>query len=163
MAATGTRIAGLIQQRRCGALIQLSFSVCFEELLGLKLRQAEAGKAVRRALAGLNSEWVDDPPAVHFKVLPEVEVSDRHRVIVIALANIACRPFTPRLVRQALNISNVERIRWTKDGRLSQSGATYIRRGQIVAVRTYRVEDIEPLAERPERIEAWRSRDRDGS
>src|SRR5580700_6776554 len=54
-----------------------------------------------------------------------------------ALARIAWRPLTPRLVAAALGISGQERARWTKDGRLPQSGQVLVRRGPLLSVPTY--------------------------
>jgi len=76
-----------------------------------------------------------------------------------ALAEIAWRPLTPRLVGAVLGISCQERARWTKDGRLPHSGHVVDRRGNPVSIPTYSVEVIEKLAGHPEIVTAWGEQD----
>jgi hypothetical protein len=76
-----------------------------------------------------------------------------------ALARIAWRPLTPRLVAAALGISGQERSRWTKDGRLPHSGQVVARRGSLLSIPTYSVEAVENLVAHPEILTAWREHD----
>jgi len=76
-----------------------------------------------------------------------------------ALARVAWRPLTPRLVAEALGISGQERARWTKDGRLRHSGQAAVRRGNSPSTPTYSVGVIQNLVVYPEIVTAWREQD----
>ena len=78
------------------------------------------------------------------------------------LEDIAQRPYTAGEVRERLGITNQERLRWTKEGRLRRGGNEIIDRGQKIAVTTYEVASIDALALAPETIELWRLDDGTG-
>jgi hypothetical protein len=59
----------------------------------------------------------------------------------------------------ALNISAMERQRWTKDARLQLAGAVRVRQGQVLSIPTYSVEFIHELASHPDVIARWRQQD----
>jgi hypothetical protein len=67
----------------------------------------------------------------------------------------------PRVVEEILGITANERRRWTKDGRLPQSGSGSFRRGkQSIYFAFHPAAKIEALAREPEKIESWRNEDR---
>lgn len=124
----------------------------FEEHLGLRLRRSEVDRWIARRLP--TAQWAD---------ADRLETS-RHdaairRKLAAFLTRVAGRPLTGRLVVEALAITNQERIRWTKDGRLPTSGTARIRRGQVISIPTYEVAEIAGLAADPRRIEEWRAAD----
>lgn len=75
------------------------------------------------------------------------------------LCAIADRPLTPRELLAALPITNKERVRWTKDGRLPRSGSVTIRRGHLISVPTYSVSNVERIKSDPGILDAWRDLD----
>lgn len=70
---------------------------------------------------------------------------------------------TAKRVETILDMTAVERQRWTKDGRLQSFGAEYFNngRGQI-RVFTYSLEAIAAVVAKPELISTWREIDREG-
>ncbi len=66
----------------------------------------------------------------------------------------------PRIVEEILGITASERRRWTKDGRLPQSGSGSFRRGhQSIYFPLHPPAKIAALAQKPEVIAAWRAED----
>jgi hypothetical protein len=104
---------------------------------------------------------VGDPKLLELTCVPEASdlIERKLGALADALARIAWRPLTPRLVGAALGISGQERLRWTKDGRLPRSGQVAARRGNPLSVPTYSVEAIEKLARHPGIVTAWREQD----
>lgn len=81
-----------------------------------------------------------------------------------ALAAFQRERLHPRVVEEILHITAQERLRWTKRGRLRQSGSGYFRNGRkLVHFALYGVEQIEKLSKSPETITAWRAEDAAGS
>lgn len=129
------------------------------KFIGIRLRRKEARRAVNAALAELGPRaWSAQCFAVRCKVMPD-DIESVLMVLARALAIPASRPITPRLVCKALGITNRERLRWTKDRRLPQSGSVSIRRAQIISVPTYSVRRIQALADDASVIAAWRDAD----
>ena len=132
-----------------------SFDARIQETLlshiGLQVRRGEAQRRVRSCLRRKNpgnaSNWS-----------PHCVVDE----VAIELAKLAVKPMTPRQLLRALPISNRERVRWTKDGRLPTSGRVYIRRGQLISVVTYAPAVVEFLTASPEYLSEWRSHDKNG-
>ncbi len=156
------RMASALRVRdRSGSTALLDFQQVHDEHLGLSLRWPEASRRVLTFLRGhATRKWIADT------LLLEVEAPDgdlRLEDVIerssLALVLPASRPLTPRLVLGALPISAQERLRWTKDGRLPQSGAVMMRRAHPISVATYAVETISELVENPSIIALWREQD----
>lgn len=75
------------------------------------------------------------------------------------LREIARRPMTPRELLAVLPITNRERVRWTKDGRLPPSGSVAIKRGQLISIPTYAVALIDRILASPDMVAKWRAYD----
>jgi hypothetical protein len=115
---------------------------------------------MRRVFAGFSCNWSSEAQELQFPTgVSRGAIEGKLNELAEALARIAWRPLTPRLVAEALNISGQERVRWTKDGRLPQSGQMLVRGKQLLAVPPYSVMLIEQLAARPEVLTAWREHD----
>jgi hypothetical protein len=98
---------------------------CFDTHLGLQLQADETQRCIRRIFAGCSCGWC--PGLLELKCGCEAsdQIEGKIGEVVEALARVAWRPVTPRLVAEALGISGQERARWSKDGRLP-----HVRRGQ---------------------------------
>jgi len=144
--------------REDGVSLRVSLGACFEMHLGLRLRADEAKRCMHRVF-GRGSRW--DPQLRELRFVPGAfpETDGKLDNLAEALARIAWRPLTPRLVAAALGISGQERVRWTKDGRLPQSGQALARRSALLPVPTYAVTLIEELAAHPETVAVWREQD----
>ena len=106
---------------------------------------------MRRVLAGCSCSWSRETLELRFTPGASSDlIESKLGSPAEALARIAWRPLTPRLVATALAISGQERVRWTKDGRLPHSGQAVARRGSLLSIPTYSVEAIENLAAHPE-------------
>lgn len=140
----------------------LSLERALEQHLGLRLRPAEVRHCMESALT--QSEVMGRFDDAGECVLPSSETGTALarliRNIDTALSITASRPFTPRLVQNALGITGQERLRWTKHGRLRTCGFESFRRGHHISVPTYAVEHIEQLLADPRIIAGWREEDR---
>jgi hypothetical protein len=66
----------------------------------------------------------------------------------------------PSMVEELLGISGIERLRWTKDGRLKTSGSGSFTNGpQVIHFPLYHPDMIVELAKNPAEIASWRERD----
>jgi hypothetical protein len=143
-----------------GDHLRISFARCFDTHLGLRLRAEEAHRCIRRVCAAGFCSWSSQ--LLELRCVPEAAadvIEGNLDDLAKALARIAWRPLTPRLVVMALGISGRERARWTKDGRLPPSGQVFAHRGHLLSVPTYSVRLVEDLAARPEISTAWREQD----
>jgi hypothetical protein len=127
--------------------------------LGFRIRREEVGHFLNQAFANCAPGWDEAGSTL---TIPTAQAAAARLVllrVVAALAEIASRPLTPRLLAAALSITTKERLRWTKDGRLPRSGAVLVKRAHVVAVPTYSVSLAEELIARPDILAAWRDRD----
>lgn len=76
------------------------------------------------------------------------------------LTHLAREKLTAKAVEEVLQVTAIERQRWTKDGRLPSAGDAFIQRGQKVRLLTYAPELIAQLVTKPPTIETWRMSDR---
>jgi hypothetical protein len=141
--------------------VAISFAGCIEYNLGLNLRKRQ----VRRSVASITREsadffWESD-------TLIGVALSIGHPAMTSLLdrlterlSAIAERPLTPRELLAALPITNRERLRWTKDHRLTRSGGVQIKQGQIVTIPTYSVSAVESILVDRAILDRWREADR---
>jgi len=145
-----------------GEALTFSFERSFEQCLGLRLRWREAYRATKSALKSVGSVTrfaaslvviLEDRDTTIDDVLTMVSNIDQR------LERIAARPLSARMVERALGITARERSRWTKDGRLVRTGSSLIRRGQLIALSTYAVDQIARLMNDPNTIQAWREAD----
>jgi len=126
----------------------------FAAHLGLRLRWSE----VRRGTLKLGARA---PDVQCFDDL--VMLLDRRpgsatpMTLASMMTRIAARPLPGRVVIQVLGISNRERIRWTKDGRLPAGGFANIRRGHLMSIPTYDPDRIQALTQAV--IQSWREAD----
>lgn len=142
-----------------GGELCLDFREVFQQQLGLSLRAGGSKRRVYASLKGLaDREWVDDGLVL---AVSNMTCSEHWAVEVCANALVlpATRPLTPRQVLQVLPINPQERLRWTKDGRMPQSGTVKMRRAHIISVPTYAVETIAALAADPTILHKWRVSD----
>jgi hypothetical protein len=149
--------------RTSGANVyELCFRDAIDRHIGLKFRSAEVERRIRaRTRAIGRHQWNDATHRLSLEVEPDSQHFDKYCNTVSAeLAAIAFRPFTPRLLVSALAITNRERLRWTKDGRLRTSGSVTIRCSQLINVPTYEVRLVEELIANPSIINGWRNDDR---
>ncbi len=146
-----------------GNVIVFSFRRCFEEQLGLRLRQRES---LRRARSRLKHIGVvqrlspDGDLALPQNAISTADLEGTLDDLDDLLAGIAERPLTAHQVEQALAITAQERSRWTKDKRLPSAGTDLIRRGQVIGLSTYPVDAIAQLIGRPQTIQIWREADK---
>ncbi len=148
---------------REGDQIVFSLKRCFAEHFGLGLRRAETLRCVKKCLHQLG-------PFTRSESGSELSVPyDATRIGALAealeqverdLKIIAERPLTSRLVQEALGITGRERMRWTKDGRLSSSGTYTILRQQVITLSAYSVDYIRDLAAQPSLVDEWRAADK---
>lgn len=144
-----------------GTGVLFDLTLCFERSACLSARRNQALRCVRTHLRRMGS-------ANHRGQREEILFTGQIGACVLErlvetlaelLANVAYRPLTPRELLQLLPISKAERVRWTKDGRLPQSGSVWMRKADLIAVPTYSSELVERLRQRLDLIEAWRLQD----
>ncbi|WP_150127009.1 hypothetical protein [Sphingomonas panacis] len=140
---------------------RLNFTSIRRHHLGLALRWDEARRQISAALRGVvKREWIDGADHLLVETThPDLSLRSIILRCTDALVGPARRPLTPRLLMAALSITNKERLRWTKDGRLPRSGSVTIRAAHPVSVSTYGVDTVAELVADPSIIAAWRRAD----
>lgn len=134
----------------------LDLEATLSSRLGLRLRRDETRSFILRTLELEPSTWPKSGREVLLQ--DRSDLDDRLDLLAEGLARIAERPVTGRLVVETLGITNQERLRWTKAGRLRQAGSASIRRAHTLYIQTY---DPDRLGEiTPDQIAAWRAEDR---
>ena len=149
--------------RDAGGELRLDFRRAFQERLGLSLRAGGSKRRIFASLKGLADRvWIDDGLVL---AVSNIKCNEHHLVETSANALMlpATRPLTPRQVLKVLPIKPRERLRWTKDGRMPQSGSVQIRRAHIISVPTYAVDTIAALVANPSILERWRAEDVEAS
>lgn len=143
--------------------IVVSLRRSFAEHFGLRLRSSEVSRSVRSRLARVGSQVQSvengDVLTLSCGVGQIAALTATIKDIDRILDAIAKRPLTPHLVQQALGITARERLRWTKDGRLPQSGANTFRKGRKITVSTHAIDQIQKLAGDRSIIAEWRNAD----
>ena len=127
----------------------------------LRVREGELLRCALRELASLSASMPEDGARelrIDFRGLAEHH--DLFQALDQRLEAIANRPLSARQAQTLLGITARERLRWTKDGRLPRHGTDFIKRGQIISLATYAVEEIENLFRHPETVRRWRSETR---
>ncbi len=130
---------------------------------GSALRSQQAIRVVRSALKRLKNRKIHDNKE---GLVAQIFHSDHAQIqqVVTALdqklADFAEEPLTTKIVEEILCITSKERVRWSKDGRLPNTGRASFKRGQNrVNLFTYSPTVVMDLAKRPETIANWRSID----
>ena len=72
---------------------------------------------------------------------------------------IASRPPSPKELCGVLGISKQERLRWTKDGRLKQSGTLIFKAAQPVTAPTYSARWVNEYLRNGRKVDHWRKTD----
>jgi hypothetical protein len=142
------------------ASLVLSLTECLTVPLGLALRQREARRCLRSTVKrSARIQWLDENEA---QFVPKVDGFHLHPLLEVMshkLFRIARRPLSAKELLVVLPITNKERLRWTKDGRLMQQGTASMKRGQAISVTTYAIGPVEALLADPQEVERWRARD----
>jgi hypothetical protein len=127
----------------------------------LRLRRNQARLALRKHLSGQERvRWIKNAIVFSF------DNAEGKRGIARLLEEsadildaIATRALTPKEICKALEISNQERLRWTKDGRLKTSGTLTFAAGRRVTVPTYSAHWVADLLKNNRMIDGWRKQD----
>jgi hypothetical protein len=123
---------------------------CRFVLVFLKWRRIKTWKQDEQVHASVARCETDKLPSLLFEIDAALDAFRRQQL-------------HPRVVEEILGIAAEERRRWTKDGRLPQSGSRSFRRGQSIHFALHPAAKTEALARRPEKIEAWRTQDKSAS
>ena len=149
-----------IDLRNRGEWSCISFERCIESNLGLNVRRRQARRCISSTLRPYaKMQWETESDAVIALTFADPRIWTLLDNLTERLAALADRPLTPRELLIALPITNKERLRWTKDGRLARSGAVTIKRGHLISVPTYSVAVVERIRADLAVIEAWREID----
>jgi hypothetical protein len=139
--------------------VAISFTRSLGRYIGLRERRSEVRHLVHSCLKEFGIVVLVDGAEISGVIDSFGYFSEALQRLDNRLDVLAERPMSSAQVQKVLRITSAERSRWTKDGRLRQYGSSLIRRGQLVALKTYAPEDIAYLAERPELIGQWREQD----
>lgn len=91
---------------------------------------------------------------------PPQDIQEIESTLLRSLEKFLKERLYPAVVEEALAITSRERRRWTKDGRLPNSGSGSFKRGtQTVHFVLHPQEEIVALASKPEIIAGWREQD----
>jgi hypothetical protein len=145
--------------------IILTFEPDFALTLGLATRAREARRRVKACLRafGIHANGAGGVTAC----MAGIDTGHARRVVAEVdkvLDGFARGGLTPRMVEQVLGITARERLRWTKDGRLPQSGSGSFRRGpNVIHFPLHPAHKIASLAVDPSIVAAWREADRENA
>lgn len=145
--AIAPRLMATVTEPEPVVAIRMLAAACLDQSSALRLRRPEVKQLFARFVAALMRERTDALEAIACSVEKQINA-------------LSSRPFTPRQVRRILGITNQERLFWTRDGRLQQTGTILNnQRGQKFRVPVYCAERIGWLSQNPDMIEAWRDED----
>lgn len=139
--------------------VELIVNVADALPLGLKVHAGERDATLKRLMKQSGTVIVRTARQCSFSPAMANHAEKLRDVILRKLAAIAQKPLSPRKVEKILSISPAERLRWSKDGRLRQSGTAQILRGSKIRLCTYPPQEIERLLSNPEIIAVWRQAD----
>ncbi len=139
----------------------IDFEVLLASIPSLRLRWKEARSALRKHLSGQERvRWIKNAIVISFdNAEGKRGIARRLEESAEILDAIATRALTPKEICMALEISNQERLRWTKDGRLKTSGTLTFKTGRRVTVSTYSAHWVANLLKNNRLIDGWRKQD----
>ena len=136
----------------------LSFDRCLSAHVGLSVRKPQAARQLRKALKSYASTVLHEASwSIELASRAMPDCATILNTAAAVLGRVALQPLTARQILEALPITNRERLRWTKDGRLRRAGSASIRRGQLISIPTYDVAYVEMVSGDPTVISGWRS------
>ena len=153
------RIRNAVRLTRMETGIELIVNVADALPLGLKVHAGERDATLKRLMKQSGAAIVRTARQCSFSPAMANHAEKLRDAILRKLAAIAQKPLSPRKVEKILSISPAERLRWSKNGRLRQSGTAQILRGSKIRLCTYPPQEIERLSVNPEIIAAWRQAD----
>ncbi|MEO0420274.1 MAG: hypothetical protein AAF249_15530 [Pseudomonadota bacterium] len=140
----------------------LDLGCLFAAIPSLRCRRVEARRKFERIWGRVSSDgtWQGDALAMLLLAdglgkttdLPVSESATRLDVI-------ASRPLSPKELCGVLEISKQERLRWTKDGRLKQSGTLTLNAAQQLTVPTYFALWVNNFLRNGRKVDHWRKTD----
>ena len=131
------RICNSVRLTHVETGVELIVNVADALPLGLKVHAGERDATLKRLMKQSGAVTVRTARHYSFPSAMANHAEKLRNVIVQKLAAIAQKPLSPRQVERLLSISPAERLRWSKDGRLLQSGAAQILRGAKIRLCTY--------------------------
>ncbi|WP_340672720.1 hypothetical protein [Bradyrhizobium ottawaense] len=140
----------------------MTFEPTAELTLGSRRRAIEARQRVAGLLRRRRFKTSTQGEAICTTIAPHAidELSDLLAAVDAALDAFRQERLHPRVVEEILGITSRERRRWTKDGRLPQSGSGSFRRGrQSIHFALHPATKIAALARQPETIDVCRNED----
>ena len=153
------RICNSVRLTHVETGVELIVNVANALPLGLKVHAGERDATLKRLMKQSGAVIVRTARQCSFPPAMASHAETLRNVMLQKLGAIAQKPLSPRQVGRLLSISPAERLRWSKDGRLRQSGAAQILRGAKIRLCTYPPQEIERLLANPEIIAAWRQGD----
>ena len=146
-----------------GQAMEIQFSPNGSLTAGSERRARRAMRIVRSAFKRLKYREIrDHDEGITVQILHADDVSIQHMVATVdqKLGYLAQEFLTTKMVEEILGITSRERTRWSKDGRLPNSGRASFKRGQNrVSLFTYSPVAIADLTKHPELIANWREMD----
>lgn len=123
------RVIKTIQLHTASDLITVSFDPAADVPLGLRIHQGEGDSFLRTAMRRWGGQVVSPARIVRFDRSQQEEAVALAEIMLDRLVKIARKPLSQKVVERLLAISSAERTRWTKEGRLRQSGTAEMARG----------------------------------
>ncbi len=139
----------------------LDLEALLARIPSLRLRRKQARLALRKHLSGQERvRWIKNAIVISFDNAEGKQgIARRLEESADILDAIATRALTPKEICKALENSNQERLRWTKDGRLKTSGTLTFAAGRRVTVPTYSARWVADLLKNNRMIDGWRKQD----
>ncbi|MEO0464420.1 MAG: hypothetical protein AAF127_14930 [Pseudomonadota bacterium] len=140
----------------------LDLGCLFAAIPSLRCRRVEARRKVERIWGRVLSDgtWQGDALTMLLLANGLEDTADLPVSESATLLNaIASRPLSPKELCGVLEISKQERLRWTKDGRLKQSGTLTFKAAQQVTFPTYSARWVNEFLRNGRKVDHWRKTD----
>ena len=157
------KIANFFECRISEGVVEVSFECPDWLSLGVEKRRLDVLRIVRRALRRAEPTSFDATGKNIKSVYSQERIADIHALLEGLqgrLDRYAKQSLYPNEVEDILGISSHERLRWTKEGRLTHSGSGTFRVGKNpIGIFRYSVSVVAELIENPDKISQWRAED----
>lgn len=140
---------------------RVAFAPLIERNVALRSRKPRFYRILKAELKRLGCSAADAPDGSLILEVTESAESLREvlRRVDAQIEHFLNRALTARMVEKLLGITKGERVRWSRDGRLTKLPPIRFRRGHELQIQVYAPRVIALLARDPSIIAAWRSQD----
>lgn len=152
-------LLSLVRCRDC-LVIRLAVPACIAYAFPSRVKTASRMfRKVMRRHSGVRCPTDSALEAYRVNNMPSAELRTMYDRLERTTRNIIYAPLGPKAVEETLEISPAERIRWSKDGRLTTKKSVCSRGRGSFALPLYSAETIANLKQQSKLLASWRQED----